>query len=128
MSALGQSQHESLIKRTLDISLSGIIRNQDVFLIIHSCAANPKGNLLTWNYIKEHYNSYDRTENMRGNVISSCIQSFKTIEGINEIKEFFEDKDVTKFNRKLLNGIEGIKAKVERIKRDITNLSSYSFY
>lgn len=108
---LGQSKHEELIKRTLNLSISSNTRSQDINYIISSCSSNPKGKYLTWNFFKSHYDYFYEvlsTGTMFSNCVSNCITGLKSDEDLKDIKEFFKNKDTKKYIRKLNNAIETV--------------------
>lgn len=111
LSALGQSKHEKLIERTLELSINAKTRIQDINFIISSCSSNPKGKNMSWLFFKNHYDYYYKildTGTMFSNCVSHFISGMRSECELKDIKEFFMHKDTKRYIRKLNNGIETV--------------------
>eukprot|EP01101_Sappina_pedata_P008253 TRINITY_DN452_c0_g2_i3.p1 TRINITY_DN452_c0_g2~~TRINITY_DN452_c0_g2_i3.p1 ORF type:complete len:626 (+),score=222.47 TRINITY_DN452_c0_g2_i3:281-2158(+) len=119
--ALGRTKSESLLTRTLELSLSPEIRSQDIVSLIGSVSANPKGRDLTWTFFKENF------ERIKGALpglflVSRLVQvvssDFTTDERADEVEAFFKKNPVAGGERAIKQSIESIRSNAKWLKRD----------
>jgi aminopeptidase 2 len=133
--SLGRAKTPDLIKRTLDMALSGEIKMQDVYMPIGGLRSHADGINTRWTWMKENWEMLVKalppTMTMLSSVVTICVGGFTRKKQLQEVEEFFSDKEKTGFDMALNQALDGIKAKdlwLERDTRDVAQwLSSNGF-
>lgn len=120
--ALGYSQKQELLQRTLDLSLSSEVRSQDTPLLVGSVASNGRGRELAWSFLKGQWAEFDRRYGKGGfllaRVISSATVNFHTEEKAKEVEEFFRSHPVPAAERTIRQSLERIRSNTLWLQRD----------
>jgi puromycin-sensitive aminopeptidase len=93
LGALTHFQQPDLLRDTLDLSLSPAVRSQDTIRVVAGVAANAHGRELAWEFVKGHWEEFDRRYGGGGFLLMRLIESvtsqFATLTKEREIAEFF---------------------------------------
>ncbi|KAK9476709.1 peptidase family M1-domain-containing protein [Lipomyces japonicus] len=122
LSALGRTKRPELIKKALDLLLSGKVAVQDVHTLAASLAANGTARWPLWNFIKENWDTIYGA--LSGNMvvldlfIRASITSFSSQEAYDDIKNFFADKDTHGYERSLGQALDVIGSVSKWVERD----------
>ncbi|KNC85565.1 hypothetical protein SARC_02254 [Sphaeroforma arctica JP610] len=80
--ALGSGSSAALVVKTLDYSVSGKVRSQDVPVMINACSDNPVGRDVTWDYVKANWSQFhDRflTRNfLMARIVTASAEGFSS--------------------------------------------------
>ena len=127
--ALGYSQNQELLQRTLDLSLSSEIRAQDTPLLVGSVAGNGLGRDLAWNFLKAQWAEFDRRYGkggfLLGRVISSTTENFHSEEKAKEVEEFFHSHPVPAAERTIRQSLECIRSNHLWLQRDSESIRQW---
>eukprot|EP00123_Amoebidium_parasiticum_P001055 comp12046_c0_seq1/m.6750 comp12046_c0_seq1/g.6750 ORF comp12046_c0_seq1/g.6750 comp12046_c0_seq1/m.6750 type:complete len:862 (-) comp12046_c0_seq1:775-3360(-) len=119
---LGSGPSRELVIKALDFALSEQVRNQDVSMVLLSCAQNPKGRDATWEYFMEHYQVfYDKFASgnlLMARIISYAADSLATEERAREVEEFFAKHPLRTVERTIHQVAETIRANAAWRERD----------
>ncbi|ROT40104.1 aminopeptidase [Sodiomyces alkalinus F11] len=123
---LGQTRDDRLIQRTLDLLLSGKIRDQDVYLPIGGLRATKAGiralarwMQTSWDTI---YTKFPAQSSMISSIVSYCTNGLSQEKQLEEIEQFFKDKSLKGFDRSLKQATDSVKAKIQWQARDTDDL------
>jgi puromycin-sensitive aminopeptidase len=93
LGALTHCQQPDLLRDALDLSLSPAVRSQDTIRVVAGVAGNPHGRELAWEFVKAHWEEFDRRYGGGGFLLMRLIESvtsqFATLTKEREIAEFF---------------------------------------
>jgi aminopeptidase N len=93
LGALAHFQQQDLLRDALDLSLSPAVRSQDTIRIVAGVAANPQGHDLAWEFVKAHWEEFDRRYGGGGFLLMRLIEAvtsqFATLSKEQEVAEFF---------------------------------------
>jgi len=113
--ALGHAKQESLINRTLSLSFSEHVKNQDIYYVISSCGDNDFGRDLTWSYLKKQWKVFDeqlgKGQFLLPFTISCATRNFATTESANDIDKFFQENPCKAADRTIKQSLESIRTK-----------------
>ncbi|KAN0060302.1 Aminopeptidase 2 mitochondrial [Thecaphora frezii] len=121
MLALGTSQDEALLKRTIDFLFSGEVKEQDFMYFFAALSANPKGRRLIWEATKARFD--ELSKRFAGNfslsrLIEWSFSSFSSEQDAKDVEQFFAGKDVAKFSMGLSQGLDAVRANARWVERD----------
>ncbi len=125
MYALAFAKDPSLIKTTLEMSLSPIIRSQDTVYLIREVSRNPYGVDVTWDFVRDNYDAIvakagQRTVSSR--LITGITSRFTTRTKYDEVKNFFVGRDRT---QSLDEALETILVNEQFIKQNYNEIKQY---
>jgi puromycin-sensitive aminopeptidase len=93
LGALTHFQQPDLLRDALDLSLSPAVRSQDTIRVVAGVAANPHGREQAWEFVKAHWEEFDRRYGGGGFLLMRLIEAvtsqFATLTKEREIAEFF---------------------------------------
>lgn len=117
LQALGATRDLWQLQQYLQLSLDqDRIKAQDVHTVIGVVCANPIGHLVTWHFLKTHwdsiYNLFKETTFSLDNILSELLRRFKTKYDYREVESFFGQVD-------LKSGRVALEQALERIRSNI---------
>jgi aminopeptidase 2 len=127
--SLGRAKTPELIKRTLDMALSGEIKMQDVYMPIGGLRSHAEGINARFAWMKENWETLVKalppTMTMLSSVVTICVGGFTRETQMQEVEKFFSDKEKTGFDMALNQAIDGIKAKESWLQRDSKDVAQW---
>ncbi len=123
LAALPSFQDVKLIEDSLKFSISKDVRSQDTFAIVGLAASNPKGTASALKWTKQNWrllkSRYDAGTHMLGRFVDN-FSALKSIEGKNDFKKFFGNKDNMRgdIKRALVQALERIDANIRFIEKN----------
>ena len=107
--AMSRFQNVDLLNDTLQNSLSGRVRSQDTITVVSGVAANPKGRLPAWEFVKNNWGEFDRRYGGGGFGLMrlvSIVNSFTTDEQRADVEKFFTDNPAPAAERTIRQALE----------------------
>ena len=107
--AMSRFQNVDLLNDTLQNSLSGRVRSQDTITVVAGVAANPKGRLPAWEFVKNNWGEFDRRYGGGGFGLMrlvSIVNSFTTDEQRADVEKFFTDNPAPAAERTIRQALE----------------------
>jgi tricorn protease interacting factor F2/3 len=101
----------TLLQRTLDFTLSGEVKRQDIIGVIHAATENPHAKDITWNWLQSNIEKIQELYHSTG-ILSGAFLSIIPILGIGRIQEIDHFFDV----HKIPDAEVGIKAGLEKLR------------
>lgn len=127
LSALSYTKEPWLIRLYLEKSLTEV-RSQDGLTVLRRLANNQYAWPYLWDFFKENYNElFDRygTSLSFGRAISSSISHFVTQSQLDELEEFFSDRDAGSGRVALKSGIEQIKSNIQWLEDNLDSTNTW---
>lgn len=111
---LAQFENPELLKRSLDYTLSGKVRNQDVAIQLSIGLQSDANRDQIWTYIKANWDKVQAqlTTEMGGYLVSATA-SFCSAESRNDVESFFTTHKVAASERALKHSVERINGCIE---------------
>ncbi|MBI1973157.1 M1 family metallopeptidase [Candidatus Woesearchaeota archaeon] len=129
LAAMCMFQQKDLLQKTLEYSLSPVIRHQDSPVGAARVARNPFGRELAWKFFKENWDEYNKRYGAGGHImeglISAITAGFTTLEKKQEVKTFFDKHAVPHAKRAIQQALENIDLNYEFIKKYKITVASW---
>jgi aminopeptidase N len=106
---LARFHDPALVKRTLDYTVSGEVRNQDAWIVLVALLRNRETRDQTWEYIQKNWQKVQAqlTISSGANVVSAT-GSFCTVQQRDEVVNFFATHKVESTERTLAKAVDSI--------------------
>jgi len=116
--ALGETRDVFTIQKYLDMTLNQTeVRGQDVQTVLAAVASNPAGQLPAWRHLQRHWQQiFDQFHSgsfTMGHIIASVASHFSTQFDMEQVRNFFADKDVGAGKLVLRQTLEQIQVNIE---------------
>jgi puromycin-sensitive aminopeptidase len=122
LGALTHFQDEGLLRDSLDLSLSPVVRSQDSIRVVAGVAANPRGRELAWEFTKTNWAEFDRRYGGGGFLLMRLIESvtghFASLSKEQEVAEFFLAHPVPSATRTVQQCLERIRINARWLMRN----------
>jgi len=106
---LVEFQNPALLKRALEYSVSGKVRNQDSAIQLDIALEIPENRDEAWHFIKAHWNQvHAQLTEDSGSYIVDAAGSFCSAQDYNDVKSFFDSHHVAAANVALKHALEHI--------------------
>jgi aminopeptidase N len=95
------------------------VRSQDAIYVLSIVGSNNYADDLAWQFLKEKWNEYYKRYHeghTMSNIIKVCLQRFKELNKIEEIKRFFDSHKIPIAKRAIDQSIEAIKINYNFVK------------
>lgn len=129
MASLGRARKPELIKRTLELTLGGDVKEQDIYLPLSGLRTHRAGVEALWTWMKENWDELKKRLppglSMLSSVVTICTSSFTHAEHIADIRAFFADRTTKGFDQSLAQSLDAIKAKENWIERDSQDVKDW---
>ncbi|KAG0307254.1 hypothetical protein BGZ98_000703 [Dissophora globulifera] len=127
--ALGHVCQPKLIAEVHQLAISEHVRQQDINYVLNGLSMNPKARLLTWEFIKSNWLFLSERYKSSLTLLGGCVKhplAFMSGAGlVEEVTEFFADKDTKNFQRALDQAIEGLNVNSSWVAREQEGLSEW---
>ncbi len=106
---LARFEDAALVKRTLDYTVSGEVRNQDSWILLSILMQNPSTRNQTWDYIRQNWDKVSAQFTTNSGVrIVAAAGAFCTVQQRDEVVDFFGSHKVDASERTLSKAIDTI--------------------
>ncbi len=126
--AMSRFQDVGLLNDTLESSLSSRVRSQDTITVVASVAANPKGRLPAWEFVKNNWAEFDRRYGGGGfglmRLVSIC-NSFTTDEQRADVENFFTENPAPAAERTIRQALERMNLNIRWLELNRPALNSW---
>ncbi|MGE5849050.1 MAG: ERAP1-like C-terminal domain-containing protein, partial [Candidatus Methylomirabilota bacterium] len=124
--ALAGFREAGLLRRTLDLTMSGEVRTQDAPYLVRSLLMNVQARELAWEFVKEHWDTMER-QYPQGAFRKMCegVTALATPELEADVQAFFTAKNVSLGGKTLEQYLEQLRIAVAFREREMANLASY---
>ncbi|KAK5461232.1 Aminopeptidase 2 mitochondrial [Exophiala xenobiotica] len=120
--SLGRARSPELIKKTLQLALSGEVKMQDIYMPIGGLGTTAEGIEKRWEWMCKNWDELVEklppSMSMLSSVVSICVGGFSSEKQLDLVETFFADKDKKGFDRSLQQSLDAIRAKANWLKRD----------
>ena len=127
--ALGRAQSEELIQKTLTFALSGKVKMQDIYMPIGGLGNHKLGIEDRWVWMQKNWDELIEklppSMTMLSSVVSMCIARFCDQSRLDEIQQFFKNKEIKGYERALNQSLDGIRANISWLERDNDDVESW---
>jgi puromycin-sensitive aminopeptidase len=124
--ALAGFRLTGLLRRTLDLTLSGEVRSQDAPYLVRSLLMNVHGREVAWSFVKEQWDAMERQYPQGAfRKMVEGITGLATPELQADVREFFAAKNVSLGGKTLEQYLEQLRVAVAFRERVAANLVAY---
>jgi puromycin-sensitive aminopeptidase len=129
LGALTHFQQQDLLQETLELALSPVVRSQDTIRVVAGVAANTHGRDLTWEFVKGHWEEFDRRYGGGGFLLMRLIESvtshFASATREREVAEFFKEHPAPSVARTIQQCLERIRINSRWLAQNRETLASW---
>jgi len=129
LTALTHFRQPDLLRDTLVLSLSPVVRSQDTIRVVAGVAMNPHGRELAWEFVQAHWSEFDQRYGGGGflltRLIESVTSSFTTLAKEREVAEFFLRHPVPSATRTIQQCLERIRINTRWLFRNRTDVAAW---
>jgi aminopeptidase N len=129
LTALTHFRQPDLLRDTLALSLSPVVRSQDTIRVVAGVAVNPRGRELAWEFVQAHWSEFDQRYGGGGflltRLIESVTSSFTTLAKEREVAEFFLRHPVPSATRTIQQCLERIRINTRWLFRNRTDVAAW---
>lgn len=127
--SLGRAKSPELIKKTLNLALSGEVKMQDVYMPIGGLGTTSEGIERRYEWMENNWDELVEklppSMTMLSSVVSICAAGFTRSDQLAKVEAFFKNKDKKGFDRSLQQSLDSIRAKANWLERDSENVLSW---
>ena len=126
--AMSRFQDVGLLNDTLESSLSSRVRSQDTITVVSSVAANPKGRLPAWEFVKNNWGEFDRRYGGGGFGLMrlvSIVNSFTTDEQRQDVENFFAENPAPAADRTIRQALERMHLNIRWLETNRSALNAW---
>ncbi len=110
--ALATPKIDSLLRETLERSMTDEVRSQDTILVVSDVGSNRYGRNIAWEFIQDNWEELDRRYGKTGHLAGRLVgvtESFTTLDQAQEVEEFFRVHPVPAAKMKVQQALERIR-------------------
>lgn len=126
---LGRAKDPKLIQQTLDLTLSGEVKSQDLYLPASGLRSHAEGIEALWEWMTENWPAiFKRLSGnapMLGSMVSICVGGFAKQEQLDKVDTFFKDVDTKMFKQPLEQSKDSIRSKIAWLQRDREDVATW---
>ena len=126
--AMSRFQDVDLLNETLESSLTSRVRSQDSITVVAGVAANPKGRLPAWEFVKSNWPEFDRRYGGGGFGLMrlvSIVNSFTTDEQRADVEQFFVDNPAPAAERTIRQALERMGLNIRWVEQNRSDLNAW---
>jgi aminopeptidase N len=124
--ALTYFRDPALVKRALELGISGQIRNQDSSYFIGAIMQDEVSKKTAWDFVRSHWNQVAaKTTTSTGQAIVAGTSNFCDADTAQQVRQFFGVNKLTAAERTLKQTLEKISGCADFKRLQQTNLSSW---
>ncbi|KAH7264907.1 peptidase family M1-domain-containing protein [Fusarium redolens] len=120
--SLGFAKDPTLIKRTLEYTLTDNVKTQDIYMPLSGLRAHKEGILALWGWVKDNWDVLTKRlppgMSLLGDMVAISTSSFTQKDQISDVKSFFEQKGTKGFDLELAQSLDSMTAKQNWLARD----------
>ncbi|EPQ62748.1 Bgt-2285 [Blumeria graminis f. sp. tritici] len=120
--SLGRAKDPKLVQRTLELTLGGEVKDQDIYLPISALRTHPAGIESLYSWMMENWDELTKRLpaglSMLGSVVSMCTSAFTSDDDLTRVEKFFSERSTKGFDQALAQSCDNIKSKAAWLKRD----------
>ena len=126
--AMSRFQDAGLLNATLESALSSRVRSQDTITVVSGVAANPRGRVPAWEFVKSNWGEFDRRYGGGGfglmRLVSIC-NSFTTDEQREDVENFFTENPAPAAERTIRQALERMRLNIRWVEQNRQALNSW---
>eukprot|EP00400_MALV-I_sp_L67-5_P000414 gene414-1080_t len=112
--SIGACPTKELKEKAMDWAISGEVKLQDFFYIFGSVGGSKGGNVIAWEYFRDHFDEINKMvancgAGMMDACINCCCKGFNSQKKHDEVKAFLEPKDLPQQQRTIAQALEAIR-------------------
>lgn len=119
---LGRFEDPKLLERTLSYLSDGTVLNQDIYIPMQGMRAHRQGIETLWSWLQSNWEEVAKKLppglSMLGSVVMISTSTFTSLEAVDQIKKFFNDKSTKGFDQNLAQSLDTIVSKAKWVNRD----------
>lgn len=128
--ALGAAVHgQEMIQRVFEFALSSEVRSQDIAYVLSGLSMNIGARQAAWDWIKSNWTTlherFTGSMGMLGFCVKIPVSRMADEAVLNDLTDFFADKDVKEFDRDLEQAKEGLRIRSKWVERDGPSLEAW---
>ncbi|KAH8676688.1 peptidase family M1-domain-containing protein [Tricladium varicosporioides] len=127
--SLGRAKDPELINRTINLPLSGEVKEQDVYLPISALRTHPEGIEALFSWMTGNFDAlavkFPAGLSMLGSIVSICTSGFSKQTDLDRVTKFFETKSTKGFDQSLAQSKDAIRAKIAWLDRDRKDVATW---
>ena len=126
---LGRASNPELIQRTLDMLLSGEVKDQDIYMPASGLRSHPDGIEALFNWLTINWDPLVQklppALSMLGSMVTILTSSLTTKAQLAKVEKFFEGKNTNGFDQSLAQTLDAIRSKVTWLERDGADVAAW---
>ena len=127
LAALAASGKEDLLEKTLELSLSGLVRIQDTVSVVSQVGSNPYGERLAWSFFRDRFDLFRKRYESGGFALQRLVrgvsESFRCREDQRQVEAFFREHPLEGARRTIDQVLETIDLRTEVLEREGKSVS-----
>ena len=127
--SLGRTKDPELMVKSLDLALNSEVKAQDIYMPLGGLSSTSIGIEKRWDWMKMNWPALVKalppSMMMLSSVVSICVAGFTKQDQLQEVNDFFTDKDKKGFDRSLEQSLDSIRAKSGWLARDSKDVVSW---
>ncbi|KFY29483.1 hypothetical protein V493_02344 [Pseudogymnoascus sp. VKM F-4281 (FW-2241)] len=127
--SLGRAKNPELIQRSLALSISDEVKEQDIYMPISALRTHPEGINALFVWMTVNWDELARRLpaglSMLGSMVSICTSSFTSLEQKAKVEAFFAERSTKGFAMALAQSMDSIHAKSSWLERDREDVAAW---
>ena len=128
LAAMAASGRSALLEKTLELSLSGLVRLQDTVSVVAQVGSNPYGERAAWSFFRERFDLFRKRYESGGFALQRLVrgvsEGFRTREDQIQVESFFREHPLEGARRTVEQVLETIDLRTQVLEREGKSISS----